>query len=62
MTDEQNTQQAEVEGQIRSYSDENLKQAITQLEDALAALTKLKANAESAPEVEGQKMHYNSDE
>lgn len=63
MTDVQNIQQdePEVEGQARAYSDENLKQAIQQVEDALSALQKLKAEGGSTAEVEGQARLY-SDE
>ena len=42
MTDTHRSEEApEVEGQYRSYSDETLKQAIQQVENALAALAKL---------------------
>jgi exonuclease VII small subunit len=49
---------SEVEGQIIRYSDETLKQAIQQLEDALGALEKLKAEGKDADEVEGQIIRY----
>ena len=55
MTDAQGIEGApEVEGQgIRWSTDETIKQAIKQVENALAALTKLDAKREPA-EVEGQ--------
>jgi hypothetical protein len=49
MPDEQTI---EVEGQHFGFSDENLKQAVQQVEDAIAALQKLRVK--STAEVEGQ--------
>ena len=62
MTDARRIEEApEVEGQaIRWSADETLKQAITQVENALATLAKLDAKREPA-EVEGQGRFY-SDE
>jgi hypothetical protein len=54
MTDARRIGEApEVEGQFIRWSDENLKQAITQVENALAALAKLNTRREPT-EVEGQ--------
>jgi hypothetical protein len=54
--------ETEIEGHKFRHSDENLKQVVTQLEQALAALRQLDTQAdEDEPEIEGHKFRH-SDE